>query len=72
MTERELSQKLEEIAGRIEEVIGWDGTLFASQEALFEISKELRCLSNQKYTAGSLSWDDLKTNAKPTKKKFPF
>lgn len=70
MTERELSQKLEELAGKIEEVADSDDPNWFRE--LREIAKELRRLSNQKYVPGSVSWDDIKTTAKSTKNRFPF
>jgi hypothetical protein len=62
MTERELSQKLEELATRLE----------SEPDDFMDIAAELRKLSALKYTPGHTSWDDVKKQAKPTKSRFPF
>lgn len=75
MTERELSQKLEELAGKIEEYLTNPNGLPPPTiwSHLFDVAKELKSLSNQKYSPGnSMDWSDLKNQAKPTKNRFPF
>lgn len=63
MTNRELSEKLDSLATRIEESL----KLQDPSKRLFEIAAELRALSNEKYTPGNTSWSDLKQAAKPKK-----
>lgn len=67
MTERELSEKLDTLATRLEELrYNFSGDLEKKAE-LQAIVVELRTLSNQKYTPGNTSWSDLKQAAKPKK-----
>ena len=76
MTDRDLSLKLEELAGRIEGTINAlnriNGLRTAVPDELGDISAELRFLANQKYTPGSVSWDDVKNQSNSTKNRFPF
>lgn len=76
MTERELSEKLSELAGRIESNLeNLEGRPPAAiWEHLLNVAKELRSLSNEKYTPGSVTWDDVKktTLNQPNTRRFPF
>lgn len=70
MTERDLSQRLEELAIKIEEIA--DSDLPNWPFELQTVAIELRKLSNEKYTVGHTSWEDVKKVAKNPTKKFPF
>lgn len=68
MNERELSKKLEELAGRIE-----DSYHRLGDEELALIASELKKLSNITYSPGnSTNWKELKNQSKPTKNRYPF
>jgi hypothetical protein len=65
VNDRDLSEKLEELARRLETVV--DGSLFNLETEVAAITQELRELSKQKYAPGnSVSWSDVKP--KSTKK----
>lgn len=70
MTERELSQKLDELATTLDNISDSDSADWFRE--VRSVAKELRTLSGLKYTVGAVSWDDVKMQAKPTKSKFPF
>lgn len=76
MTERELSEKLSELAGRIESNLeNLEGRPPAAVWSnLLDVAKELRQLSNKKYAPGSVTWDDVKKTAlnQPNTRRFPF
>lgn len=66
MTNRELSERLEALAIKLEEIVDSD-----SPQAVWEVAQELRKLSTEKYTPGSTSWADLQQQLKkPTKKTY--
>lgn len=63
-SERELSERLEELADRLEYAAGdWDKTM--------DIAEEIRKLSTEKYAPGnSMSWKDVKPKKTVKKDKF--
>lgn len=64
MTERALSEKLCEIACKMNEWID-------SVPELSDLANELHTLSEEKFTPGSTSWSDLKAKKGQTSKKKP-
>lgn len=58
MNQRNLSEKLEELANKLEE---WFADDEVSESVIGEVMKELRKLSKENYAPGnSLSWDAVK------------
>lgn len=79
MNEREFSQKLEDLANKLDEISDSDEANWFRE--VRTVAQELRKLSNEKYAPGnSLSWDAVKPKkAKPqggfiskTGKRLPF
>lgn len=66
-TERDLSERLDELATLLESIVDSD-----SPQTVWEVAQELRKLSNEKYTPGSVSWADVKkqVNLTSTKKVY--
>ena len=68
MNQRELSERLEELANQLET---WMNNDEASERIVYEVMQELRKLSTENYAPGSsLSWDTVKP--KPVKKPGGF
>ena len=66
LTDRELSERLSALAGKIEEIVNELG----EAPGLLEVIDELRKLSNEKYTPGHTSWADLKKKVQSTKRTY--
>lgn len=67
MTNRELSEKLYKLACQLEEIVDGNISNTSSKRIITCVADELHDLSNENYTPGSTSWNDLKPN-KPSKK----
>lgn len=67
MTDRELSQRLAELAYQLETIADSDMPNWFTEIRI--VSDELRELSNQKYTPGHTSWQDVRKVANSSKKK---
>lgn len=65
MNQRDLSEKLDELAGRLDEAVECDDPNWFRQ--VREVAAELRKLSNENYAPGnSMTWDEVKPKkAKP-------
>ena len=68
MTDRELSQELFRLACQVDVIAELsEGELVPS---LYNISDRLKELSNEKYTPGHTSWEDVKKVANSNKKTY--
>lgn len=80
MTNRELSEKLYSLARQLEEIASGNVANTTARRTISEISDELYELSDEKYSPGSTSWNDIKPPKKAKKqsyintagKKLPF
>lgn len=76
MNQRDLSQKLEELATQLE---AWGNDDDISDGVVFKVAEELRKLSNENYAPGNgMAWSDIKPKAAKktftdkSGKKLPF